>query len=150
MGASLIFQWHYKDGCADITDLDHPLRDQFVVGLKAGPVRRTLQEQIREHPTISFHDVVIDAVSWKQEDAEATVAGTMRYGPAHMNEEALSTLSAIHTKLRELTLYVASLKQELSSLKQDSVSSLKGENPLQRDTRGGMQVLVVQPFCICK
>lgn len=47
--------------CANITDLDHLLRDQFIVGLKAGPVRRALQERIRAQPTISLHDVVVVA-----------------------------------------------------------------------------------------
>lgn len=37
------------------------------------------------------------------------------------------------TMLRKLALEVASLKQELSSLKQDWASSPKGESSLQRD-----------------
>lgn len=44
---------------AAVTDSDHLLRDQFVVGLKAGPVRKALQKQIRAQPDISFHDIVV-------------------------------------------------------------------------------------------
>lgn len=107
-----------------------------MVRLKARPVRRALQEQIRAQPTISFHDVVVDAATRKQEDADATMKVTKIYDPLHMKEESLapSLLSAIHTALGELALNVASLKQELSSLKRDSASSPKAENPLLRDT----------------
>lgn len=39
---------------------------QVVVGMRAGPIRRTLQE-------------VVGVVTWEQEDAEATVTMTKRH-----------------------------------------------------------------------
>lgn len=99
--------------------------------LKVGPVRRTLQKQIRAQPAIYLHDIVGEAVAQEKEDAEATVAVTNRYDPAHMKNKVLAPS---HTALRELALDVASLKQELSSIKQDPVSSHKGENRLGRDS----------------
>lgn len=54
------------------------MRDQFVVGVTNIPVRRALQEGIRMQPAIYFHDTVVDAAVWDQEDAEATVAVTKR------------------------------------------------------------------------
>lgn len=40
---------------------------QFLAELKAGPVRSTLQEGIREQPNIS-HEIVVDTVSQEQKD----------------------------------------------------------------------------------
>lgn len=62
--------------CANITNSDHLLRNQFLLGLKASPVRRALQERIRVQPAISFHNVVVEAVVRAQEDVEATVPVT--------------------------------------------------------------------------
>lgn len=84
-------------GCAAFTNLDRLLRGQFLVGLKAGQVRRALQEQIRTQPAISFHNVVVDAVAREQEDAEATMAVTNRYDPLHMKEEPLTAVSHTHS-----------------------------------------------------
>lgn len=60
----------------------------------------------------------VDTVAWEQEDAAATVAVIKKYDPLHMPEKALapSPLSATQTTLRELTLEVASLKQQVSML----------------------------------
>lgn len=49
-------------GCADITDSDHILKDQFINGLKANPVWRTLQDNFEAMSTTSFHIAVADAV----------------------------------------------------------------------------------------
>lgn len=50
-------------GCAEIADLGHILRGQFVVGMKAGPARRAMQERIRVQPDIFFNDIVRDVVT---------------------------------------------------------------------------------------
>lgn len=65
--------------CADITDSDYILRDPFIAGLKADPVQRALQENVKAQPTTSFHNGVVDVVAWDQEETDATVAVTKKF-----------------------------------------------------------------------
>lgn len=74
-----------KDVHSCITTLDKLLRDQFVVGMKAGPVKRALQERVKAQCTFSFNNIVVDAVAQEQEDAEATMAVTKWL---HLKDEA--------------------------------------------------------------
>lgn len=118
-----------------------------MVGIKAGPVKRALQEGIGVQPTISFHDTVVNVDAQKQEDAEAAVAVARRYDPLHLKEEVLapSSMSAIHPVLRVLAQEVASQKQEMSLFKWDLAPPSKSKNLLWRDPGGGPEVLMVWP-----
>lgn len=62
------------------------LKYQFIAGMKPGPVRGVLHERIKEQPTTSFHDMVLDAVVWEQEEANATVSVTKKYEPLYLPE----------------------------------------------------------------
>lgn len=60
---------------------------------------------------------------------------TKKFYLLHMKEEALapSPLSTIQTALRELALDENSLKQQVSTLKQNLAPPSKGKNSTQRD-----------------
>lgn len=72
--------------CASITDSDHILRDQIITSMKAGPVQRALQENVKVQPTISFHNAV---VACKQKETDAKVAVTKKFKPANLKEDTL-------------------------------------------------------------
>lgn len=132
-------------GCADITDSEHILRDQFITVLKASSVWRALQEKVKAQPTSSFDNAEVDVVAQNQKEADATVAVTKKFEPAYLKEEALapSPLSAMQTVLTKLAQDVATLKQEVASFKKDSPQPPSGENPLSRDPEKRQKMLVV-------
>lgn len=117
-----------------ISASDKLLSDQFVVMMKAGPVTRALQEQIKAQLSLTFYDTVVDVVVRLQEDAEATMSVTKRHEPLHIREESLAPypLSAMQNTIRELTQNMASMRQEMSTFKQE-LDHLKGKYLLQRD-----------------
>lgn len=66
-------------GCVDISASDKLLQDQFVVGIKATPVRSALQEWVKVQPSVTFNDIIVEEVVQEQEDAEVNVAVTKKH-----------------------------------------------------------------------
>lgn len=95
--------------------------------MKAGSVRRALQELIKVQPTLSFSDTIVEAVGWKQKDVEATVVVTKRCEPLPSKEEALAPSALLAGK------NLASMKQEVSTFKQELAHLSNGDNLLWRD-----------------
>lgn len=84
-------------GCADITTSEHILLDQFIIGLKAGLVRRALQKKLRCNTPFPCMMQWWNAIAQDQEKTHATVAVTQKSEAAYLKEEALapSSLSAM-------------------------------------------------------
>uniref|UniRef100_A0AAV2L2A8 Uncharacterized protein n=1 Tax=Knipowitschia caucasica TaxID=637954 RepID=A0AAV2L2A8_KNICA len=49
---------------------DLMLRDQFVMGLKDGPIRQELRRQVRKRPALTFDEVKTEALAIEEEQAE--------------------------------------------------------------------------------
>lgn len=119
--------------------LESPIEGPVPGRIEAGPIRSALQEWIKAQPAISFHDGVVDAVfagagrcvSNHAIDKNIWSITHERGGP-----KPLTTVCRIHS-IKAILNGRRSLKQELSSLKLDSVPFPNGENPLQRDPEEG-------------
>lgn len=49
---------------------DSVLRDQFIMGLREGPIRQELRRQVRKTPHLSFDEVKIEALALEDEQGE--------------------------------------------------------------------------------
>lgn len=67
------------------------------------------------------------------------MAVTKRHEPLHVREEGLapSPLSGMQIIIRKLTQNMASMRQKVSTFKQELTHLSKGENPLQRARNAG-------------
>lgn len=75
-----------------------------VNGVNAGPIWRALQEQVRSQPSLIFIYVVMQAVTWEQEDVDAIIVKSKVSQPMYFRVEvlALSPLSTLQTAIWEL------------------------------------------------
>lgn len=101
------------DGVTGMGPIDRILREQFILGLYSNPLKQALRERVRVDPTLTFRQILAEAVTRNKEDGYASgVIRTQTVTPPGVtrNEEALvrvvqdlqSSLSAMHEKLTHL------------------------------------------------
>lgn len=70
-----LFPWlKHKDGTGHERG-DVLLRDQFIMGLREGPVKQELRRQVRKQPALSFDEVKFEALALEGEQDENWSAG---------------------------------------------------------------------------
>lgn len=52
---------------AGLEHIDILLRDQFIMGLREGPIRQELRRQVRKQPALSFDEVKLEALALEEE-----------------------------------------------------------------------------------
>lgn len=127
------------------------LRDQFLLGLREGPVRQSLRVQFRRDPELTFEDLKKEAVALEIDQAEvkdppvcAAVSGTATAAPEVADWKQalkLELLKDVREQMTELSktlleeLRLGTSRQEVRPAPRDRVYSDGGRDPGRRPSR---------------
>lgn len=127
------------------------LRDQFLLGLREGPVRQSLRVQFRRDPGLTFEDLRKEAVALESDEAEvkdppvcAAVSGSATAAPEVTDWKQalkLELLKDVRDQMSELSktllgeLRLGHSREEVRPIPRDRVYSDGGREPVRRPNR---------------
>lgn len=128
----LFYRWQESDqeGADEEDDI---LLDQFMVGLRKGPIRQELSRQMRRQDGISFKDACKEARALAhelQEDEDAALSNRVTYAPqrqAIVDPDQMKTQIKIELKEELLGEIKTEIKEQLKVLSSDLITEIRAQ-----------------------